>query len=217
MPMSRIIRRPVVALLGVVVLAAALVQFGVFAEGNEDVRFSHLLATPMPDCLVESSAEAETATPVAQQETLASMLDVDFRIEAVAANGDPAEMGLPHQLRLYTVRIPIDGPLPVGVGVTECELGSSIVCVVSGEVEFTHHVAPEGAGLDVAGAVSYVASPATEPVMLDPGASPVTLRPGDSIFLEQAIVSYRAVGASDVLLLVSAVSPEWLPCHGGPC
>ncbi len=215
--MNRFVRRPVVLLLCGAVIAVALVQVGAFAEGNQDVRYSHLNATPMPDCLVESSAEAESATPVAQEETLASMLDVDFRIEAVAANGDPAELGLPHQLRLYTVRLPIATPVPTGVGAAECEIGYSIVYVVSGEVEFTHHVAPEGAGLNVAGAVSYVASPATESVMLDAGAPPVTLRPGDSIFLEQAIVSYRAVGASDVLLLVAAVSPEWLPCHGGPC
>lgn len=215
--MSRFVRRPVVVLLSVAVLAASLVQVGVFAHGNDDVRFSHLNATPVPDCLVQPPAEAGAATPVAQGENLASMLDVDFRIEAVAANGDPAEMGLPHQLRLHTVRLPIDGPVPAGSGQPTCEIGYSIVYVVSGQVEFTHHVAPEGAGLDVAGAVSYVASPATESVMLEAGAPPVTLRPGDSLFLEQAIVSYRAVGTSDVLLLVSAVSPEWLPCHGGFC
>ena len=46
MPMNRIIRRPVVALLGVVVVAAALVQVGVFAEENRDVRYSHFWCDP---------------------------------------------------------------------------------------------------------------------------------------------------------------------------
>lgn len=215
--MSRFARRPVVALLGVAVLAAALVQAGVFAEGNRDVRYSHFGATPIPDCQFPPSFAAEAATPVPPPGTPASLLDVDFRLEAVPANMETGEGGLPHQLRLYTVRLPIDKPLPDDIGQAECEIGYSVIYVVAGEVEFTHHEAEDGAGLDVAGAVSYLASPATTTTMLPAGAPPVTLKAGDSIFLEQAIVSFRPVGTTEALLIVAAVTPEWLPCHGGGC
>ena len=175
----------------------------------------------MPDCLVlpsEDVATEDEATPVGPMATPASLSHDDFRIEAVAANNDPAENGLPHQLRLYSVRLPIDTPLPNDLGQAECKIGYSLIYVAAGEVEFTHHPDPDGAtGLDVAGAVSYIASPATETVMLDAGAPPVVLRAGDSIFLEQAIIAFRPVGTTEALLIVSAVTPEWLPCHGGGC
>lgn len=216
--MSRIVRRPVFALLSVAVVATALIQAGVFAEGNRDVRFSHFAATPVPDCLVPGSFAAEAATPVPPAGTPASLLDVDFRIEAVAANADTGEGGLPHQLRLYTVRLPVDKPLPDDIGQAECKIGYSIIYIAAGEVEFTHHTDDDGAaGLDAAGAVSYLASPATTTTMLPAGAPPVTLKAGDSIFLEQAIISFRPVGTTEALLIVSAVTPEWLPCNGGGC
>ncbi len=222
----------VVVLVGLLVGGTVLLNAVAFADSRTHVGFSHQSATPTPDCAFAAGAGVDLATPEddgpaadastpramsSLAATPASLADLDLRIEATAGNGDGMEGGLPYALRLFTLRLPAAGEPVEGIGEEACRIGFFVLSVVAGEVEFTHHAAPDGStSLGRAGAMTFSRSGEVAEQPLAVGASEV-LRPGDAIFIEEAIFSFRSVGPNEVLLIGSSVTPEFLPCAGGGC
>lgn len=228
--MNRMVGRPLAVVVAVVLSGAILVGVGAFADEQVDIGFSHLGATPQPNCQAASSRQSGLgATPVAMQgtpEPIAVGTDatpvagdglahLNLRLEAAPENDVTADRGLPHSLRLYTVRLPAGGP-GGEIGQAMCRVGFSLIYVAAGEVEITHHLGLNGTGPELAGMVSYTKNDEERPRALAAGES-VQIGAGGAIFLEQAVFSARNAGTEEALLLVSGVTLEWLPCSGGGC
>lgn len=235
-PIPRVSRWTVMLLAGLVIVSTALLNAVAFADHGTSIAISHQVetGTPPPDCEIPTPIVGDTGTPadhaagddgdVAPPDSTPSSAvasgpapELDLRIQATAGNNLSAERGLPYPLRLFTVRLPAAGVRAGEIGAAECRLGYLLLSIEAGEVEFTHHAAPNGeTDLGSAGAVTFVRGGETVEQPLAVSASDV-MRPGDVIFFEEAIFSFRSVGSGEALLLGSAVTPEWLPCTGGGC
>jgi hypothetical protein len=218
-----------------VISGAVLVKVGADQENDVVVAFSHQTESRAPHCQIESATSAQpaatpdeipdAATPAVAMDTAASpepaatpvgLPGLNLQIEATAANNELAEYGMPYPLRLFTVNLPPAGQPTGDLGAQECRLGFILLYVLTGQVEFTHHAGGANADLGDSGAVTYVKSGNPSETSLAVGAS-VVLEPGDSVFLERAVFSFRNVGPDDAQLLGSAATPQWLPCAGGGC
>lgn len=216
---------PLSAIVAIVLLAStvlfALARSHDYAFSNEGQAGSDCDVAPLSTPVAGATEEAESGTPT-------DISDLDFLIEAVASRGFDSPGGLPDPLRLSTIRLSPETPASADISTPACHKGYFVLYVLSGSVELSHHSVDPATGVspDSGSGIVKVGTEGDHPELsecshqfectIEEGKS-IILQINDAAFLESAIVSIALVGEEPAVILYASVSPDWLPCSGGPC